>query len=227
VSGSISPIRPAKDSAEHEFLLAEYASLTSLANSRDEHADRFLTIYLILAGAPFVIYAALLRERVAKANVLDLPPLVAAALLFVALVGYSILQVVTQLRFSTLLYIRAMNWIRKTYGGEDPVRLGLILPSDPKYPPYNEGPQRIEEAGKKNHRAGKYMYHVVVAMAFVNALYLGLGIYYFPSRLHREEQWLNMLGPTACFAIYWAWQMRYYHQSANQRETRASVPGKL
>src|SRR6476661_1440665 len=70
------PIRPSPQSAEHEFLLAEYASLTSLANSRDEHADRFLTIYLILAGAPFVIYAALLREHLASVDVLDVPPLV-------------------------------------------------------------------------------------------------------------------------------------------------------
>jgi hypothetical protein len=189
--------------------------------------DRFLAIYLALAGSPFVLYAALLKQGVASRGFVDLPPVVSAALIFIAFAGYGILKVVTQLRFSTLLYVRAMNGIRRAYGGADAHTVGLLLPADSQYPPYNEGPQGFKENGKLNRRAGKYMFEIMVLMAVANAGYLGLGVFYFPRVVPWQRSMGDYIGPGLIVVVFLVIELAYYFRSANQREVRGRVPGKI
>lgn len=221
------PVPPARESSTHEFLLAEYESLTEFVNARDERIDRFLTIYLALAGAPFVLYATLLRNAVLPVDLSRVPAIVAASLIFVSLAGYAVLKIIVQLRFSALLYIRAMNGIRRCYGGANPVASGLMLPPDPRYPAYCEGPRwRLTENGGMEVEQRKYMFEVVFAIALVNGAYLGLGLFYFPSFVNIPS-WVSVLGPILAAMAYVVVQVHYYFLSAKMREARGLVPGRI
>lgn len=202
----------------HAFRLAEYNSLTELVNARDERVDRFITVYLTLQGAPFALYAVLIKQVALPSD--PVPPLVAWALLFCGAFGIYLVQVIVQLRFSTLLYIRAMNGIRSYYGGTAPHTEGLWLPANTKQPAYHEG--RHVVGGKV--APAKYMFHIIQAMSLLNAIYVGLGLFFAP-RLIDFPEFFRFAIPAVCM-VWIAWmQIESYRKSAEHRETRATGTG--
>jgi hypothetical protein len=203
----------------HSFRLAEYSTLADLVTSRDERVDRFITVYLTLAGAPFALFAVILKQGANGATTYP-PALIAWLWLFCGLFGIYLVQVIVQLRFSTILYVRAMNGIRSIYGGEKPAELGLWLPANTKYPAYDEGDHVY---GDKKHPA-KYMFHIIEAMSILNGIYVGLGMYFIPGVVV-VPLWLRILGPLATGIFVWRAQIHTYRASAKHREARASGTG--
>src|SRR5579863_7445244 len=47
---------------EEKFIAAEYQALIDIDRSRNERLDRFLTIFMTLAAAPWALYALTLKE---------------------------------------------------------------------------------------------------------------------------------------------------------------------
>lgn len=218
----------AAESFRHEFLLGEYTSLTTLVNARDERIDRFLAIYLALAGAPFLLYVAILKDRRLLFDLSQIPVIVTLALIFVSLAGYAVLKIVVQLRFSAILYIRAMNGIRNVYAQGAAAKYGLLLPVDPRYPAYSEGPRwRVDDKGNTERDQTKYMYEVIRMMAIANGVYLGVGIYYYPRLIGGGSPTWDHVGPVLVGAAYFAWQMYYYFRAGRARELRGRVAGRI
>jgi hypothetical protein len=203
----------------HEFRLTEYETLANLVKSRDERVDRFVTVYLTLAGAPFALYAVLLKEiSIAAASQ---PPVIIAWLwLFCGLFGIYLVQVIVQLRFSAILYVRAMNGLRMFFGGDKPVERGLWLPAKTSQPAYDESDHFVNDV---KHPA-KYMFHIIQAMAILNGIYVGLGLRYIPGPLEIPEL-ARWVGPLIIAVIVWLAQVKTYRDSAKHRESRATTGG--
>jgi hypothetical protein len=195
------------DTSEEKFLFAEYAALISLDSSRNDRLDRFLTIFMTLAAAPWALYALVLKDHTAVPSVAATPFPVAAAFVLIGVLGALVAMMFIQMRFTIILYTRALSSIRGHFLSPD--TLSFRLPSDPRKPPY--------------HEKGNYIQFAVAGMALVNAGYISLGLFNLVPWPHGPATRLCtfvLLG----LAI-WFFHMRYYSSQARRRESH-SLGGK-
>lgn len=186
---------------EEKFLFAEYQALIDLDSSRNERLDRFLTIFMTLAAAPWALYALVLKEHSGSPSFSEAPHPVAAAFVLIGILGALVAMMFIQMRFTIILYTRALNAIRGYFlAAETP--LTFRLPIDPTKPPYYE--------------RGNYIQFAVAGMALVDSGYIALGLY-------------NLIAWPNCFAIHlgifillgvvcWIGHMSYYFRQAQRRE---------
>jgi hypothetical protein len=189
---------------EEKFLFAEYQALIDLDRSRNDRLDRFLTIFMTLAAAPWALYALVLKDHPAAPSFSAIPSPVAAAFLLIGLLGALVAMMFIQMRFTIILYTRALNAIRG-YFLPAHTQLSFRLPSDPTKPPY--------------HERGNYIQFAVAGMAFVDSGYIALGLY-------NLIPWPNRFGThLGIFVVLagacWLGHMRYYANQAKRRESHS------
>jgi hypothetical protein len=189
---------------EEKFLFTEYQALIDLDRSRNDRLDRFLTIFMTLAAAPWALYALVVKDHSPVPSFSAIPSPVAAAFFLIGLLGALVAMMFIQMRFTIILYTRALNAVRG-YFLPAHTPLSFRLPSDPTKPPYYE--------------RGNYIQFAVAGMAFVDSGYIALGLY-------------NLIAWPNCFAIHlgifivlgvvcWWGHLRYYAQQAKRRESHS------
>jgi hypothetical protein len=186
---------------EEKFLSAEYQALVGIDGSRNDRLDRFVTIFISMAAAPWALYALTVKEHAEIPSFGALPMPVSASLVLIAILGALVTMMYIQMRLTIILYTRALNAIRGYFLDKD-TTLTFRLPTDPTKPPYYE--------------KGNYTQFAVAGMGLVNATYLGLGLY-------NLVLWpCDSLARTAVFAVVgalvWYGHLNYYSQQANKRE---------
>ena len=62
-----------RDKTSRDFLLAEYQALVQLDGARNERLDRYLTLFLTLAGAPWALYILILKPPASTVDFAALP----------------------------------------------------------------------------------------------------------------------------------------------------------
>jgi hypothetical protein len=189
---------------EEKFLFAEYQALIDLDRSRNDRLDRFLTIFMTLAAAPWALYALVLKDHPVAPSFLEIPYPVAAAFFLIGLLGSLVAMMFIQMRFTIILYTRALNAVRG-YFLPAHTPLSFRLPSDPTRPPY--------------HERGNYIQFAVAGMAFVDSGYIALGLYNlisWPSSFAAHLGLFILLG-----FICWFGHMRYYKRQAKRRESHS------
>lgn len=193
------PIGHAGDKTPRDFLLAEYQALVQLDGARNERLDRYLTLFLTLAGAPWALYILILKDKTGPAAFADLPWPVACVFLGTGLLGTLVTMMFVQVRFTIILYTRAMNQIRG-YFSDEGIRAGLKLPTRSSVPPYLE--------------KGSYIQWAVRGMAMVNSAYIGVGFCFLWPR--PPSIWISIcvvLGMTS-----FLFHVIYYSRQADRRE---------
>lgn len=192
------------------FLLAEYDTLTKIEISRNERLDRFITLFLTVAGAPFAVYSLTVGKD-GRADLLSMPNLIACLFLLASVLGFLVVMIIIQVRFNIILYVRAANAIRGHFAAKSDIEKALLLPKDPRVPPYYEG--------------GKHTQQTIIAMALVNSLFLGLAAYNLIATL---SLWQFRIVPSGIATlIFFYVHLGYYRRSAKQREHRDRGPGQL
>jgi hypothetical protein len=198
------------DTNEEKFLFAEYQALIDLDSSRNERLDRFLTIFMTLAAAPWALYALVLKDHSGSPSFSAVPSPVAAAFVLIGILGALVAMMFIQMRFTIILYTRALNAVRGYFlTAETP--LTFRLPSDPTKPPYYE--------------RGNYIQFAVAGMALVDSGYIALGLY-------------NLITWPGGFAIHlgifillgivcWIGHMSYYSGQARRRESHSRGTNEL
>jgi hypothetical protein len=194
--------RPSTDGTrEEKFLFTEYQALIDLDRSRNDRLDRFLTIFMTLAAAPWALYALVLKDHPAPPSFSAIPSPVAAAFFLIGLLGALVAMMFIQMRFTIILYTRALNAVRGYFLSHD-ARLSFRLPSDPTKPPYYE--------------RGNYIQYAVAGMAFVDSGYIALGLYNltaWPNGFAVHLGTFILIG-----AVCWFGHMNYYSRQAKRRE---------
>jgi hypothetical protein len=191
-----------RDTAGKDFLLAEYKGLIDIDISRNDRLDRYLTLFLSLAAAPWALFTFLARDG--KVSLYTLPLPVAVVFLGTGLLGFLVTMMFIQVRFNIILYMRAMNAIRGHFAAVEQIPQGALrLPTSPAGPHYNE--------------QGSYIFLALLGMALVNSAYLGLGVC-------QLNAWPNSpFCPIACVllgCLYLWCHVAYYRKQARQREER-------
>jgi len=189
------------NSGQEKFLFAEYQALIDLDSSRNERLDRFLTIFMTLAAAPWALYALVLKDHSGVPSFSATPFPVAAAFVLIGVLGALVAMMFIQMRFTIILYTRALNAIRGYFLTAD--TLSFRLPVDPMKPPYYE--------------KGNYIQFAVAGMALVNSGYITLGLY-------NLVNWTPRLSLRVCTfvvlgLVIWFLHMGYYLSQAHRRES--------
>lgn len=203
-------VAPGGPQSPHPYLLAEYESLTKIEISRNERLDRFITLFMTVAGAPFAVYSLTIGKD-GRADLLSMPNLIAALFLLASILGALVVMIIAQIRFNIILYVRAVNAIRGHISAEADIGKALLLPKNFLVPPYYE--------------KGNHTYHTLIAMALVNSLYLGLAVYNLLLDLSIAELRISMGGLAALIFFYS--HLAYYRRAAAKRERLDRGPGKL
>src|SRR5690349_11036264 len=124
------------ESEPHKFLLEEYNRMVDLGEARNERFDKLVTMFLTLAGAPWVLYALVIKDKGAF-DLTQMPPLIAATFFIVGLLGFLVVIMCIQTKFLVILYTRTVNMIRGQFA--EPSILGALhLPTKGDEPPYKE-----------------------------------------------------------------------------------------
>jgi hypothetical protein len=192
---------------EQKFLFAEYQALIDIDRSRNERLDRFLTIFMTLAAAPWALYALTLKESSGASSLSTIPFPVAAAFVLIGVLGALVTMMYIQMRFTIILYTRALNAIRG-YFLDPNTRLSFRLPTNPEKPDYYE--------------AGSYIYFGIAGMAVVNSGYIGLGLFNlicWPESVS-VRIWVFVVLSAAC----WIGHLVYYSSQASRRESHSKGP---
>lgn len=190
------------DTAQEKFLFAEYQALISLDSSRNDRLDRFLTIFMTLAAAPWALYALVLKDH-AVPSISAIPFPVAAAFLLIGILGALVSMMFIQMRFTIILYTRALNSIRGHFLA--PHTLSFRLPSDPTKPPY--------------HEKGNYIQFAVAGMALVNSGYISLALFNLINWPHGTLT--HALSFVIVCLVLWFLHMLYYSSQARRRESHS------
>jgi len=185
----------------HQFLLAEFESLSQTTIARNEKLDRYVTIFVTLAGAPAGAYALLAKP--APAGFHPLSPPVGAVALLVGFLGLLLALIVAQVRFNIILYVRATNAIRGHFAAKG-VADALLLPTRPDVPPYYE---RL-----------KHTQFMITAMGLVNGCYVGLGFHALARRID-----LAVVAGVVFLAVH----LFVYWWMARERDAKDKGPGRL
>lgn len=195
--------------APNRFLLAEYESLTKIEISRNERLDRFITLFMTVAGTPFAVYSLTLGKD-GRADLLSMPDLIASFFLLASILGALVVMIIAQIRFNIILYVRAANAIRGYLSAQTELENALLLPKSWGVPHYYE--------------KGNHTYHTIIAMALVNSLYMGLAAYNL-LHLSNEKTGLSMAALPALLFFYF--HLTYYRKAAERRERLDRGPGRL
>jgi hypothetical protein len=200
-----------KQSHDEEFLLAEYQGLIEIDSSRNERLDRFLTTFITLAAAPWALYALVLKDNGNPGNFGVVPLPVASVFLTIGFIGFLVAMMFVQVRFTIILYTRAMNSIRGHFSARANLGKVFKLPSSGRVPPYYE--------------RGGYISIAVAGMGFVNAAYVGFGIYHLSLWPHSSlaRTFLSSGFFTAWFLLH----IFYYRYQARRRERHDTEAGGL
>jgi hypothetical protein len=186
--------------SQEKFLFAEYQALITIDGSRNDRLDRFLTIFMTLAAAPWALYALAVKDHSAMPSLWATPVPVSAALVLIGLLGWLVVMMFIQMRFTIIMYTRVMNAIRGYFLKKG--TLSYSLPLDPSVPPFYE-------------RFG-YIQIAVAGMSLVNSAYICLGLF-------NISRWPTGYGVrVACCVVLgvvlWILHMAYYWQQAKRRE---------
>jgi len=188
-------------SDSNKFLLEEYNGLLELDKARNERFDRLVTMFLSLAGAPWVLYALVIKEK-GNFTLAGMPRLIAVVFLIVGLLGFLVVIMCIQTKFLITMYMRAVNTIRGQFiSAGDVIPNGFRLPMSGDKPPYFE--------------KGSYNFYAALGMAFVNGSYVSLACYQLLSPWGHLK-WGGIVGGLVWVSIhYW-----YYVHQARGREGR-------
>ena len=187
-------------SSEEKFLFAEYQALITIDGSRNDRLDRFLTIFMTLAAAPWALYALAVRDHSAMPSLGAIPLPVSAALVLIGLLGCLVVMMFIQMRFTIIMYTRVINAIRGHF-----LKTGTLaysLPLNPSVPPFYE-------------RLG-YIQIAVAGMSLVNSGYISLGllnIVRWPTSYSIRVACCVGLG-----VVLWIFHMAYYWAEGKRRE---------
>ena len=187
-----------KKDTSKEFLFQEYKSLLELDTARNERLDRFFTLFLSLAGAPWALYAIVIKDQ-GSFTLNDMPRLVAGAFLGVGLLGFIVVMLLIQTRFMIVGYMRAVNAIRGQLT-DDETKIALVLPTSPQRPFYYE--------------KGSFVTIGAIGMGLVNASYVGLALY----RLLDSRGFGKWLIVLVVAGAWLAVHIIYYRFQASKRE---------
>src|ERR1043165_6564385 len=91
-----------KSTAE-EFLIEEYKRLLELNKAREERFDRLLTLFLSLAGAPWVLYGFIVKNS-SDFSLSAMPRLVAAVFFGAGAIGLFVAMMAIHTRFTVTMY---------------------------------------------------------------------------------------------------------------------------
>jgi hypothetical protein len=206
----LAPVGPDAPEGPDPFLLAEYENLNRIEISRNDRLDRFITLFLTIAGAPFAVYSLTIGKDV-RADLLSMPNLISCIFLLASVLGFLVVMIIVQIRLNILLYMRAANAIRGYLSRGSGIKDALLLPRSYDVPHYYE--------------KWKHTHQTIIAMALVNSLYAGLAIYNLAAGLSLSILRVCVSGLIAliCFYLHW-W---YYERAAANRESQDKGPGKL
>lgn len=177
--------------------------MIDLDGSRNERLDRFLTIFMTLAAAPWALYALILKESSGVPSFSATPFPVAAAFVLIGILGALVAMMFIQMRFTIILYTRALNAIRGHFLKND--TLSFRLPSNSTKPPY--------------HEKGNYIQFAVAGMALVNSGYIALGLYSLISWPHSAVARVSVF--CAVWLVLLLLHMLYYSSQAKRRESHS------
>jgi hypothetical protein len=186
--------------SQEKFLFAEYQALITIDGSRNDRLDRFLTIFMTLAAAPWALYALAVKDHSAMPSLWATPVPVSAALLLIGLLDWLVVMMFIQIRFTVIMYTRVLNAIRGHF--LKPGTLSYSLPLNPSVPPFYE-------------RFG-YIQIAVAGMSLVNSGYIGLGLFnivHWPAGYGVRVACCVALG-----VVLWILHMVYYWAEAKRRE---------
>jgi hypothetical protein len=185
---------------EERFLLAEYEALVDIDGSRNERLDRFLAMFVTLAAAPWALYVIIWKDNSGTPSFGTMPFPIAAVFVLIGVLGFGVAMMFVQMRFTIILYMRAMNSIRGYFSAKNIVGV-LRLPTTGRVPPYYE--------------RGSYIQIALAGMALVNSGYVGLGVYYLTPWPARScfRVWITVLLAVFC----WFGHMIYYSYQARAR----------
>jgi uncharacterized membrane protein YciS (DUF1049 family) len=204
--------KPLVEDPEQQFLSSEYTALIDLDRARNERLDRILTIFMTLAAAPWALYALTIKDHQADLCKTEfcLPTLIAIAFIATGILGSLIAMMYIQVWFNVVLYMRALNAIRKHF--LKPETLAFNLPRDEKTPPYLQWDRYIELA--------------VIGMAVVNSFYVALGIYAFS---HWDCCFAGRFGAAIVAGLSWFGLQVWYcsWQGANRQKHSSNPKGEL
>src|SRR6266404_2794462 len=201
----------------NKFLLDEYRGLLELDKARNERFDRLVTMFLSLAGAPWVLYALVIKDK-GNFSFGEMPPLIAWVFLLVGLLGFLVVIMCIQTKFLITLYMRAVNAIRGHFAQ---LESSNALYSPP-LPPLFQPSLRLPTVGTvpPYYERGSYNFYAALGMALVNASYLSLACYRLLSPWHAWKS-TGFLAGLVWLVIHY----RYYVRQARGRETRDSPTG--
>ena len=186
--------------SEEKFLFAEYQALITIDGSRNERLDRFLTIFMTLAAAPWALYALAVKDHSAMPSLAATPLPVSAALVLIGLLGALVVMMFIQMRFTIIMYTRVVNAIRGHF-----LKTGTLsysLPLNPSVPAFYE-------------RFG-YIQIAVAGMSLVNSGYIGLGLF---NILHWPTGYsIRAIDCVGLGVLLWIFHMTYYWAEAKRRE---------
>jgi uncharacterized membrane protein YqjE len=194
-----------KPDISQKFLLTEYESLQTLEISRNDRLDRYVTIFLTLATAPFAVASFVLGSD--KKIMFDALPIGLAWLfVLVGLLGFLVVLIIVQIRFNIILYVRAVNAIRG-YFHTDAIHNALLLPTRANVPGYYE--------------RGKHIHILISGMGLINSLYVAFGLFHLLSSSSR------LLLCTGLFLVLFMIHLSTYKRLGLARGKKDEGPGKL
>jgi hypothetical protein len=197
------------DKTPRDFLLAEYQALIQLDGARNERLDRYLTLFLTLAGAPWALYILILKPPANTVDFAALPLPVACVFLGTGLLGALVTMMFVQVRFNIILYMRAMNDIRGYFKDAGDIGSALRLPFTGKVPHYYE--------------KGNYIQIAIIGMSLVNSAYIGFGTFNLLPGSPSSRGWICVLG----FLTIVIFHIAYYSHESKRREKRDQGKGDL
>jgi uncharacterized membrane protein YciS (DUF1049 family) len=210
MAGEHENTKPVVEDPEQQFLSSEYSALIDLDRARNERLDRILTIFMTLAAAPWALYALTIKDHQADLCKTEfcLPTLIAIAFIATGILGSLIAMMYIQVWFNVVLYMRALNAIRKHF--LNPKTLDFNLPLDEKNPPYLRWDRYIELA--------------VIGMAVVNAFYVALGLYAF---IHWDCCFAGRFGAAILIGSAWLVLHIWYCREQGKKREEGSNKGEL
>jgi len=209
MAGRDQKIEHPSDKTPRDFLLAEYQALVQLDGARNDRLDRYLTLFLTLAGAPWALYILILKPPASTVDFAAVPLPVACVFLGTGLLGGLLTMMFVQVGFTIILYMRAMNRIRGYFSKAGDIGDALRLPTRGNVPPYLE--------------KGGYRQWAVFGMGVVDSIYVALGFYF----LWPRPRWI-WIGSSVVLGLCWfLFHLIYYSRQANGREKRDRGRGEL
>lgn len=128
-----------KDSSD--FMLTEYDRISNAYFGLRDQVNEWFKAYLTLVGFPLTVLAAILKlgGYSISASLTDLPDIVSALLILVALLGFFVTLSIVSMRMEMILYARTINGVRRYFANENSRMVDyLILPTSDSVPPFYE-----------------------------------------------------------------------------------------